>query len=252
MTAYRDWLRSQKAAAKGAKNGGSDIRNAADSEIRNAAEQAHAEIRNATENFSGTPRKALEADSTAGHDTRARAESFKKVSSSFGPKSQGAAAAVFEDSPPPPPTPAAPLFESPTAEDMDLVTTAIGEYATPDDAGVRRIIKDCREVRPDATGEEIAHFVRVKGHELRRRKNVTNMFGLLTTSVPECLGQHSFDQYRARQRAEEDRAHAAPQESSPPRWENAGMWIGDKHHWDELSEEQRQFYREMFPDECPD
>jgi len=50
--------------------------------------------------------------------------------------------------------------------------------------------------------------------------------------------------------------HAPPavpvrEEERPARWENEGMWIGDKHHWDELSEDMRVFYREMFPDEVP-
>jgi hypothetical protein len=40
----------------------------------------------------------------------------------------------------------------------------------------------------------------------------------------------------------------APRNHREPRWANEGMWAADKAHWDELSAEQKDFYRGMFED----
>jgi hypothetical protein len=73
--------------------------------------------------------------------------------------------------------------------------------ATPefDDDGRHRLVRNCRELRPDATEDEVAHFTRQKRTQLLRgRKDIDNLVGLLMTAVPKHFAGPDLDLYRER------------------------------------------------------
>jgi hypothetical protein len=46
------------------------------------------------------------------------------------------------------------------------------------------------------------------------------------------------------------RSHAPPaREAQAPPWDGYGSWAADRHHWAELDDQRRTFYRKAFPDE---
>lgn len=61
-----------------------------------------------------------------------------------------------------------------------------------DDDGALQIIAAARQTCPDATDEEIAHFIRLKG----RSKGIKQPLAFLRTAVPKCLQGESLRQYR--------------------------------------------------------
>jgi hypothetical protein len=61
-----------------------------------------------------------------------------------------------------------------------------------DDDGADQLIRVCREVCPNATDEEIAHFIRLKGAS----KRIKQPLAYLKTAVPKCLQGKSLRQYR--------------------------------------------------------
>jgi hypothetical protein len=78
-----------------------------------------------------------------------------------------------------------------------------------DDDAVRLIVNGCRQVCPDASDEEIVHFIKQHGPRFRQMKMVDNPMGLLIHHLPKCFQGESFAQYR---RAEQQRREAAAAE----------------------------------------
>ena len=104
---------------------------------------------------------------------------------------------VERDTPPKPP-PGPPLA---------AIVAALREYlADVDDASAAALAAACREHTPDATDEEIAHFVRLKADLIQRMGNVKSPMGFLRTAVPRCFEGESFRQFRE---AEEQRRETA-------------------------------------------
>jgi hypothetical protein len=74
-----------------------------------------------------------------------------------------------------------------------------------DDEFVATLIDKCRAVTPDATAEEIAHFVRAKGEKALNGRRVSSLTGFLLTAVPKCLTGTLLEDYRAGKRQEKMR-----------------------------------------------
>jgi hypothetical protein len=64
--------------------------------------------------------------------------------------------------------------------------------AGTDDDGARQLIAASRQACPDATDDEIVHFISVKG----RTKGIKHPLAFLKTAVPKCLRGESLRQYR--------------------------------------------------------
>ena len=68
-----------------------------------------------------------------------------------------------------------------------------------DDDAVSRLTQRCRDRDPAATHEEIAHFLEVKVHQLKRSRTIGNWVGLLIASVPEFFQPPATELARYRQ-----------------------------------------------------
>jgi hypothetical protein len=70
-----------------------------------------------------------------------------------------------------------------------VVASVLQKYLAerPDDDGITALVNKCRAVAPDATGEEIAHFVDLKADQAIRMRSVRNLMGFLLTAVPRAL-----------------------------------------------------------------
>ena len=83
----------------------------------------------------------------------------------------------------------------------------------PDDDGIATLVYKCRAAAPDATDEEIAHFVELKADQAIRMRTVRNLIGFLLTAVPRTLTPaaladlrtHRARQLEAARREEEER-----------------------------------------------
>src|SRR5450755_2834191 len=95
--------------------------------------------------------------------------------------------------------------------DRVIVAATLRLYADSDDDAVNSLVDACRRERADATGEEIAHFVREKGKLITRK--IANPVGFLLTAVPRCFASDSFRQYREQRTRE--RSQQAVKEEAP-------------------------------------
>lgn len=71
----------------------------------------------------------------------------------------------------------------PPVENHGLIREALSNYGTPDGEIVRTLVKACRKNHPNATDEEIAHFIHDKAPLARNG----NKFGFLLKAVPKCF-----------------------------------------------------------------
>ena len=88
-----------------------------------------------------------------------------------------------------------------------------------DDGAVRLIVTGCRQVRPDATEDEIVHFIGVNAQRFRKMPSVENPMGMLIRYLPKCFEGESFERYREaeRQRREAEAAEQAAFEAEQHR-----------------------------------
>ncbi|MDQ2840747.1 MAG: hypothetical protein M3Y72_06855 [Acidobacteriota bacterium] len=70
------------------------------------------------------------------------------------------------------------------------------ELGPIDDAAARRILESCYQQAPDATDEELEHFVRLQAARVRNSKRVENPIGLLIAQIPKCFEGESFRYFR--------------------------------------------------------
>lgn len=103
--------------------------------------------------------------------------------------------------------------QSSTTDDRRAVIQALRTLIpTVDDEAADHLITACREHAPDATTEEICHFIAAKGEHVLRRREVRNPVGLLQVAVPKCFQGESFRLYReaeGQKRAQMEAAAAA-------------------------------------------
>jgi hypothetical protein len=87
-----------------------------------------------------------------------------------------------------------------TSSSLAVVVRSVQEELGPiDDSAARRILESCYEKAPDATHEELEHFVRLQASRIRNSKRVDNPVGLLIAQVPKCFEGESFRQFRESQ-----------------------------------------------------
>jgi hypothetical protein len=94
-------------------------------------------------------------------------------------------------------------IEESTSSSFVEVATAVRRLAPDaDDDFVLALVDKCRAVARDATGEEIAYFVRAKGEKALNSRRVSGLTGFLLTAVPKCLKGTLLADYRAGKRQE--------------------------------------------------
>jgi hypothetical protein len=97
-----------------------------------------------------------------------------------------------------------------------------------DDDAARLIVRRCRSQDPAATDEEVAFFTRAKILQLRGRRNIGNMVGLLITAVPAYFAGARTEvvRYRRVKAAEHRQAEAVAREvlSDPNASEQEKLW----------------------------
>jgi hypothetical protein len=77
-----------------------------------------------------------------------------------------------------------------------------------DSPAVKMLVDRCKQNEPTATLEEIAHFTRLKIHQLRGRRNIDNIIGLTIVAVPmyfkePAIALQIYRRTRAAERARE-------------------------------------------------
>ena len=78
----------------------------------------------------------------------------------------------------------------------------------PDGAAVRDLVASCRKSAPDATEDEIVHFIHEKG-AIAKRNRVSDPVSYLLTSVPEAFAGGDLSRYRAELKEKAARAETA-------------------------------------------
>ncbi|SNT43203.1 hypothetical protein SAMN05421770_11520 [Granulicella rosea] len=88
--------------------------------------------------------------------------------------------------------------ESSESMDVEIVSQALNRYWPVDQPAAEQLIRDCRRIRPDATGEEISFFVREKLELARQNRNIANPIGLILATVPQSFVGATFLGFRER------------------------------------------------------
>jgi hypothetical protein len=104
------------------------------------------------------------------------------------------------------------------------VAAVLSEYGTIDDDAVQKIITECNRNAPDATPEEVIHFIREKGSVVANGK-IDNPIGFLIVYVPKCFVGDTLKLYREQQR---QRREAADREAAEAR-----EWAAEHRHQQE-------------------
>jgi hypothetical protein len=73
----------------------------------------------------------------------------------------------------------------------------------------RRILESCYQQAPDATLEELEHFVRLQASRVRKSKRVENPIGLLSAQIPKCFEGESFRQFREAEKRKREKGREA-------------------------------------------
>jgi hypothetical protein len=81
------------------------------------------------------------------------------------------------------------------------------ELGTVDDAAARQILESCYRQAPNATNEELEHFVRLTASRVRNMKRIENPIGFLISAVAKNFEGEAFRQFRKaeQQRREQGR-----------------------------------------------
>jgi predicted transcriptional regulator len=98
-----------------------------------------------------------------------------------------------------------------SSSEAAAVQQALARYGPADDDAVLRLMAACRQAAQGATGEEIAHFVQVKGEQLRARRDIQNPIGMLLRSVPRCFDSKMLMDYRRDRQGREAEARRQAQ-----------------------------------------
>jgi hypothetical protein len=85
-----------------------------------------------------------------------------------------------------------------------------------DDAAAAQIALACRQVTPDITDAEVAHFIRQEGPALSRNRGLDNPMGVLIRHIPRCCRGESLRLHRDAERLEHER-----------RQQQAANWLED-------------------------
>ena len=96
--------------------------------------------------------------------------------------------------------------ESTSSSSFFEVAVAVRKIAPgADDDYISSLMQKCRNTAADATADEIAYFVRVKGDQARNSRRVSSLTGFLLEAVPKCLAGTLLTGYRDAKRQERER-----------------------------------------------
>jgi hypothetical protein len=136
-----------------------------------------------------------------------------------------------------PPTVSVPLYrnffrnnnEESSSSGVSAVQKALSRYGPADDDAVHLLVSACREADNDATTNEIAYFVQVKGEQLRGRRDIQNLIGMLLKSVPRCFESKMLLNYREAKRGRENEAQRQAQAilDDPQATEQERKWAAE-------------------------
>jgi len=96
-------------------------------------------------------------------------------------------------------------FDATTATSPVIVTAMHEGMGRGDDDAAQRIAAACRQIAPDVTDEEIAHFIRQEGPALSRNTALDNPMGVLIRHIPRCCRGESLRLHREAVRQAEER-----------------------------------------------
>jgi len=125
---------------------------------------------------------------------------------------------------------------APIPDEIEIVLRAGQQYVPVDDDWAARLLKACRAETSDVTGTEVAHFVDAKWHQLKNRRDVQNMAGLLMVGVPKMCKGAAFQAYRRQIREYEEQQARARQIDAERTREFAQATIADQGATDEERE----------------
>jgi hypothetical protein len=97
-----------------------------------------------------------------------------------------------------------------------------------DNEAVFKLTHACCEADPKATDDEIAHFLRLRGHQMVRAKNILAPAGFLIRTVPKYFQGDSVHRYREEKRLEQSRRNE-PDERWQASVEKAKAIMNDPH-----------------------
>jgi hypothetical protein len=118
------------------------------------------------------------------------------------------------------------LEKPPAAAPAAIVRALRESLGRSDDALALRITEKCRENAPDATEEEIAHFVRLEIPNLIRDRTIRSVTGVLPTRVATCFRGESLRQFR-------EQRQSAEQAERAKNLESARIILAEPHEWGE-------------------
>jgi hypothetical protein len=86
-------------------------------------------------------------------------------------------------------------------ENQNIITTIrlreeLEKYTSTDESGIKTLIQKVKDNAPDATWEELEHFIQEKGEVLKRVKITRSSFGFLLNAIPKCFESPSFQIWR--------------------------------------------------------
>lgn len=90
-----------------------------------------------------------------------------------------------------------PVDELSTGETLK-VSECLNRWWTVDEAAAVQLIRSCREIRSDASVDEIVFFAEEKLHLARTNRSITNPTGFVLSTVPQCFSGQTFESFRAR------------------------------------------------------
>jgi hypothetical protein len=112
--------------------------------------------------------------------------------------------------------------------DIEKIVNALSMYDIPDQKAALRLLRECREVCPNAEPEEIAEVIREKAKSLQQNPSVRNLIGLLLSSVPSSFEKSCISGLRRRWEAEMERALEAKREKERRRAEEYAWVMEDR------------------------
>lgn len=82
--------------------------------------------------------------------------------------------------------------------DIRLIAEELNRFWTVDESATVQLLRSCREIRSDASTDEIAFFVREKVALAHGNRSITNPSGFVIATVPQCFAGETFLRFRAR------------------------------------------------------
>lgn len=108
-------------------------------------------------------------------------------------------------------------------EETSPVQQALSQYATADGEAARMIAAGARRNAPDATTEEIVHFIHEKGR-LARAGKMANPLAYLLVYVPKCFAGDGFRRFRQELRQARLMEEAAARQAREDLAQLRGEW----------------------------